>query len=338
MSVDWRGVNLGTRYLGMDLPSPIIAGASPVGREPGNIRQLEDLGAGAVVLPSIFEEQIEHEQQVFEHLTTAGIDACGEALTYFPAQPVAAIDPDRYLEIVRRAVRAVDIPVIASLNGFTSHGWVSYARNLEQAGAKAIELNIYFIPADPVMSGREVEERYIDTLRGVKRAVAIPVAVKLGPYFSSMGHLALQLDGAGADGLVLFNRFYEPDIDLAQLALVPDLELSAPQEMRLPLLWIAILAGRVRGSLAASTGVDGADQVIKYLLGGADVVMTASALLRHGVAHMRTLVDGLADWLAARSLESVAAIRGRMSYRNVVDPTAFERANYIRMLQGYRPR
>jgi dihydroorotate dehydrogenase (fumarate) len=330
-------MDLTTRYLGLSLSSPLVAGASPLSGKVDNIRRLEDLGAGAVVLPSIFEEQIEHEEQLMERLITTGIDSCPEALTYFPAPTSYQIGPGRYLELIHDAAKAVDIPVIASLNGITYQGWANYARQMEEAGADALELNIYFIPADPKMLGREVEHRYITILKAVKLAVKIPVAVKLGPYFSSLGHMAAQLVDAGADGLVLFNRFYQPDIDLAQLALLPNLELSTATEIRVPLLWIGILSGRVRTSLAASTGVESSDEVIKYLLAGADIVMTSSALLKHGVDHMKVLLDGLKSWLAARDLKTLDRIRGRLSQRNITDPTAFERANYIRVLQGYQP-
>jgi len=329
-------MDLTTRYLGLELHNPLVASAGPLNREVDNVRRLADLGAGAVVLPSIFEEQIEREQQEISDLTTTGSESYGEALTYFPAQTVYALDRRHYTDLVRRAARAVDIPVIASLNGVTNHGWVRYARQIEEAGASAIELNIYFIASDLELSGRDVEDRYLDILQAVRGTVTIPVAVKLSPYFSAMGHMCQRLDQAGADGLVLFNRFYEPDIDLVALTLSPDLELSSSYEIRLPLLWIGVLAGRLRASLAASTGVAGADEVIKYLLVGADVVMTTSSLLKHGIGHMRALLEGLEAWLAARDLDSVAAIRGRMSHRNVADPTAFERANYIKTLQAYR--
>jgi dihydroorotate dehydrogenase (fumarate) len=329
-------MNLTTRYLGLRLKNPLIVGASPLNGELDNIRRLEDLGAAAVVLPSIFEEQIEQEQQMAEHLITASANSYGEALSYFPEQVTYAINPERYIDLVRRAAEAVDIPVIASLNGVTDHGWVTYARHMEEAGASAIELNIYFIPTDIDVSGRDIEQRYLDVLTSVKRAVKIPVAVKIGPYFSALGHMAQQLDRAGADALVLFNRFYQPDIHLAQLALVCDLELSTPYEIRLPLLWIGVLSGRVKASLAASTGVEGVEEVVKYLLAGADVVMTTSSLLRHGIAHIRELLAGLESWLAARNLESLDPIRGRMSQRNVEDPAAFERANYIKVLQGWK--
>jgi dihydroorotate dehydrogenase (fumarate) len=329
-------MNLTTHYLGLELRNPLVAGAGPLTGELGNIRHLEDLGAGAVVLPSIFEEQIEYERQLIEQLTTTGADSYAEALTYFPAQAAYATDPERYLDLVRRAAEAVDIPIIASLNGCTSQGWVRYARQCELAGAHAIEVNIYFIPSDLDLSGSEVEQRYIDIVKGVKAAVKIPVAVKIGPYFSAVGHMARRLDQAGADGLVLFNRFYEPDIDLARLALVSDLELSGPYEIRLPLLWIGVLSGRLKASLAASTGVNTADEVVKYLLAGADVIMTTSSLLRHGIGHMKELLVGLETWLAARDLDSLASIRGRMSHRSIADPVAFERANYVRTLHGYK--
>lgn len=329
-------MDLTTRYLGLNLRNPLIAGAGPLTGEIDNIRRLEDLGAAAVVLPSIFKEQIEHEQQVIEHLITVGIDSHAEALTYFPAQAAYAMNPERGVALVRRAVEAVDIPIVASINAVTDLGWTDYARQIEAAGASAIELNIYFIPSDLGLSGREVEQRYIDILKAVKGTVKIPIAIKIGPYFSAVGHMARRLDQAGADGLVLFNRFYEPDIDLTRLALVSDLELSTPYEIRLPLLWIGVLSGWLKASLAASTGVDSADEVVKYLLAGADVVMTTSSLLRHGLGHIKELLNGIEAWLAARDLESLEPICGRMSHRNIVDPAAFERANYIKTLQGYK--
>jgi dihydroorotate dehydrogenase (fumarate) len=330
-------MDLTTRYLGLSLKSPLVAGASPLTGEVDNIRRLEDLGAGAVVLPSIFEEQIEQDEQLIEHMGTIGIDSYPEALTYFPGGASYRIGPERYLEVLHQAAKAIGIPIVGSLNGITDHGWVNYAGQMEQAGAAALELNIYFIPADPDMPGHKVEQRYITILKAVKQAVKIPVAVKLSPYFSAMGHMATQLVEAGADGLVLFNRFYEPDIDLGHLTLLPNLELSTAAEIRLPLLWIGVMSGRVRASLAASTGVESANEVIKYLLVGADVVMTSSALLRHGVDYMKVLLDGLKTWLAARDLDTLDRIRGRLSQRNITDPTAFARANYIRVLQGYQP-
>jgi len=329
-------MDLTTKYMGLTLRNPLIASASPLNRELTTLRALEDHGAGAVVLPSIFEEEILAEQREIE-LRVDDLSASGfaEAQTYFPTNTSNALGPERYLDLVRRARGAIDIPVIASLNGITHAGCVDYARSLEQAGASAIELNIYFIPADLAMSGRDVEQRYLDILTAVRAAVKLPIAVKLSPYFSAMGAMARALAARGANALVLFNRFYQPDIDTVALRLSLDLELSTPSEIRLPLLWIAILHGRVQASLAATTGVESANDAFKYLLAGAEAVMTTSSLLRHGVAHMRTLVDGLATLLAAREVRSIEQIRGRMSQQNVKDPTRFERANYVRMLQEY---
>lgn len=328
-------MDMTTKYLGLKLRNPLVASASPLNGKLDNIRRLEDAGAAAVVLPSIFEEQIAREEELFDALMTTGIDTYGEALTYFPAQAANALNTDRYLEVIELASAAVDIPVIGSLNGISDHGWIDYARMIEDAGAAAVELNIYFLPSDTGLSGREVEERYLGVVRAVKETVSVPVAVKISPFFSSPGNMARQLDQAGADGLVLFNRFYQPDIDLSKLALVSDLELSSSYEIRLPLLWIGVLAGQVKASLAASSGVDGGDEVIKYLLAGADVVMTTSALLKHGIAHMRILLDHLENWLSVRGVDSPDQIRGRMSHGVMEDPAAFERTNYIRILQGY---
>jgi len=328
-------MDLTTRYLGLTLKNPLIASASPIGLELGNIRQLEDSGAAAVILPSIFEEQIEQEAEEALRLTYAAADN-SEALSYFPAAAAYPIGPHQYLDLIRRARAAVDIPVIASLNGVTAAGWADYARHAEAAGASAIELNVYSVPSDLSLSGGQVEQQHFDVLRRVKDAVTVPVAMKLSPYFSAAGHLVRSLDEAGADGFVLFNRFYQPDIDLTTLQSQRDLVLSHRDEIRLPLLWIGVLAGQVRGSLAASTGVETADEVIKYLLVGADVVGTASALLRHGASYMSVLLSGLTTWLAGRDIESVSQIRGRMSRRMVGDPAAFERANYIKTLHSRR--
>jgi dihydroorotate dehydrogenase (fumarate) len=322
--------------MGLQLRNPLIASASPLTGDLGALRALEDNGAGAVVLPSLFEEEIVAERLEIERRTQVPATGFAEAQSYFPARIEGGIGPARYLDKVRRAKQAIRIPVIASLNGITDAGWVDYAKDLQQAGADAVELNIYFIPADLTLTGRDVEQRYVDVLGAVKASVSIPVAVKLVPYFSSVGAMAQLLAERGADALVLFNRFYQPDINIATLRLSMDLELSTPAEIRLPLLWIAILHGRARTSLAASTGVDSADDVLKYLLAGADTVMTTSALLRHGVGHMRTLLEGLSSLLAAREIGSLDQIRGRMSQRSVKDPTAFERANYLHVLQGFR--
>ncbi len=328
-------MDLSTKYLGLDLASPLVASASPLTLDVGNIRALEDHGAGAVVLPSIFEEQIELEAEELEHRMEWGSDSFAEALSYFPPSDAYRSGSQRYLETIRQARAAVAIPIIASLNGITDSGWLDYARDIQEAGASALELNIYTVAADPGQDAGAIERRYVDILRLVRAVVKIPVAMKLSPYFSAPAAMLRTLEAEGAAGFVLFNRFYQPDIDLGTLRLRRDLALSTPAEIRLPLLWIALMAGRTRASLAASTGVESADEVIKYLLAGADVVMTTSSLLRHGVRHMRTLHDGMTGWFAARDT-TLAAMRGKMSLRRVKDPTAFERANYIRILQSWR--
>ena len=327
-------MDLTTTYLGLRLKNPLVASASPLTRDIDSIRRLEDAGAAAVVLPSIFEEQIRHETEETERLVEKGSDSNPEATSYF-APAAHHPGPQTYLDRVHQARRAVDIPVIASLNGITDSGWLEYARLFQQAGASALELNMFFVPSDLSIDGAAVEHRHVDILRAVKREVTIPVAVKLAPYFSAVGDMVHRLKEVGADGCVLFNRFYQPDIDLASLSLRRDLELSTRSEIRLPLLWIGILAGRVRGSLAAASGVESAEEVIKFLLAGADTVMTTSALLRYGIGHMRNLVNGLKEWLDAREIATIEAIRGRLSHRHVADPTAFERANYINILQGW---
>ena len=327
-------MDLTTTYLGLRLKNPLVASASPLTRDIDSIRRLEDAGAAAVVLPSIFEEQIRHETEETERLVEKGSDSNPEAMSYF-APAAHHPGPQTYLDRVHQARRAVDIPVIASLNGITDSGWLEYARLFQQAGASALELNMFFVPSDLSIDGAAVEHRHVDILRAVKREVTIPVAVKLAPYFSAVGDMVHRLEEVGADGCVLFNRFYQPDIDLASLSLKRDLELSTRSEIRLPLLWIGILAGRVRGSLAAASGVESAEEVIKFLLAGADTVMTTSALLRYGIGHMRNLVNGLKEWLDAREIATIEAIRGRLSHRHVADPTAFERANYINILQGW---
>ena len=244
---------------------------------------------------------------------------------------------DEYLKLIRAAKKAVRIPVIASLNGVTDEGWVDTARRMQEAGAQGIELNVYYIPADLDITGREVEHRYLDVLKAVKASVDIPVAMKLSPFFSAMANMARQFDEAGADALVLFNRFYQPDFDLERLEVMPNLELSTPHEIRLPLLWIAVLYGRIRVSLAATRGVYSATEVVKYLMAGADVVMTTSAMLKHGIGHLTTLVQGLESWMASKEYESVEQMKGSMSQRNCADPSAFERGNYIKILETYRP-
>jgi dihydroorotate dehydrogenase (fumarate) len=330
-------MDLTTNYMGLTLRNPIMASASPLNTDLGNVRALEDAGAGAIVLPSIFAEQIEAEAMRHDRLSAVGAQSSPEATSYFPTPDLYKVGPDRYLELIAAARAAVSIPIIASLNAAHVASWQDYAIQLQQGGASALELNIYFVPANITMSGREVEERYLEIVRAVKRHVTIPLAVKVSPYFSSPGHMATELATAGADGLVLFNRFYQPDIDIVRLKISTDLELSRSSEMRLPLLWIALLHGRLKASLAATTGVHTADDVVKYLLAGADVVMTTSALLERGVSHMRVLVDGLTEWLERRDMENLARVRGLLSQAKIPNPEDYERANYIKILQGYAP-
>jgi dihydroorotate dehydrogenase (fumarate) len=329
--------DLRTKYMGLELPHPVIASASPLTKELDAFKRLEEAGAAAIVMFSLFEEQLRWEEASLDYLTEVSAESFPEALSYFPPADRYRVGPDRYLELVRRGSEAVGVPVIASLNGVTHEGWIDYARQIQQAGAAGLELNVYYIPSGLAETGRDVEQRYLDILKAVKEAVTIPVALKLGPFFSAMGHMAKQLDDAGADALVLFNRFYQPDFDLEARKVAPDLELSTPREIRLPLLWIAVLHGKLRASLAATTGVHSAVEIVKYLMAGADAVMTTSALLANGVPYLAKLVADLGAWMDARQYASVAEMRGSMSQERVSDPTAFQRANYIRILESYRP-
>ena len=334
-------MDLSTGYLGLTLRNPLIASASPLSNTVDGVRRLADGGVGAVVLYSLFEEQLRREAAENARLAEAGTESFAEALSYFPAEAEAEAaqdgtadepSPRRYLSLLERAAAAVDIPVIGSINGMTPGGWTSYARAMQDAGAAAIELNIYYIPGDPHITGREVEQRHIDILCRVKDAVTVPVAVKLSPHFSSAGEMALRLDEAGADGLVLFNRFLQPDIDLETLAVTPDVYLSSPAEARLPRTWISILRHYLSASLAATTGVEGPADVIKYLLAGADVVMTASALIRHGPGHAGVLLDGLSGWMARKGYPSVAGVRGMLALPAGTDRAAYEREGYVRAM------
>jgi dihydroorotate dehydrogenase (fumarate) len=331
-------MDLGTRYLGLALRNPVIASASPLSGDVGAIRQLEDSGAGAVVLPSLFEEQIRQEEQLADMLTSVGEDSSPEAGSYFPAAMKYNSGPHGYLDLIARARAAVDIPVIASLNGTTEAGWIDYARLIEQAGAAAIELNIYRFEVDTSTTGGGVDLDCVALFAAVRRQVGLPVSVKLQPYYSAFGTLARQLDKAGADGLVLFNRPYQADIDLVRLRWRNDIVLSGAGEIRLGLLWLSLLAGRLqRASLAASTGVETADEVIKYLLAGADAVMTTSALLRHGPRHLRSLIAGLETWLSARGFASVTAIKGLMRHSCADGQAEVQgRSDYIQSLLSYR--
>ena len=330
-------MSLATPYLGLKLKNPLVASASPLNAKLDNLRRLEDAGAGAIVLPSLFQEQVEHEVAANEAKTLAYGDSSPEAMTYFPpasAGPYGLV-PERYLDLVRRGTDAVGIPVIASLNGSSKAGWVEYATLIEQAGSAAIELNMYHIPADLLESGRDIEARYVDIVDAVCRATTIPVSVKLTPYLSSIGHFATTLVDHGAAGLVLFNRLLEPDIDLTAMRLTDGLELSTPEELRLPLLWTAILAGRLDASLATSSGVTSPAEVIKSILAGADAVMTTSAVLRDGVGAITTLVDGLQRWMDEREIPDLSAMRGMMTWERSRDRSVYTRANYLRILERY---
>ena len=327
-------MDLSTRYLGLALRNPLVASASPLSNTLVGMRRLADAGVGAVVMFSLFEEQLRQEAVQNARLADAGADSFAESLSYFPARTDEDTGPRRYLSLLERAAGTVGIPVIGSLNGVTSTGWSSYARAFQDAGAAAIELNIYYIAGNPRMTGREVEQRHIDILRQVKDAVTVPVAVKLSPQFSSPGEIALRLDQAGADGLVLFNRFLQPDIDPETLDVLPGADLSTPAEARLPRTWISLLRRQVRASLAATTGVEGPADVAKYLLAGADVVMTASALIRHGPQHAAVLLDGLSQWMARKGYASVGELRGTLAVPADTDQAAYERAGYVRELRA----
>ncbi len=329
-------MDLTTTYMGLKLKHPLVASASPLSKTLDGIMRMSEAGASAIVLFSLFEEQIRYENESFDYLSEAGTESFPEALTYFPVADDYRVGPDDYLDLIRRAKAAVDVPIIASLNGITNAGWTEYARDMVAAGADAIELNIYYIPADISMSGRDVEQRYVDVIRAVRGAVSVPIAVKLSPFFSSMGEMAKRFVDAGADGLVLFNRFYQPDFDLDELEVVADLELSSASEIRLPLLWIAVLHGRLACSLAATRGVQTGMEVIKYVMAGADAVMTTSALLRNGVGHLKLMLKGMTDWMEKRDYSSIEQMKGSMSQQRVADPAAFERANYIKVLQSYQ--
>ncbi len=327
-------MDLSTRYLGLALRNPLVASASPLSNTLDGVRRLAAAGVGAVVLFSLFEEQLRREAERNARLADVGADSFAESLSYFPAGTDEDTGPRRYLSLLERAAAAVDIPVIGSLNGVTRSGWTSYARAIQDAGAAAIELNICFIAGDPRMSGREVEQRHLDILCQVKDAVTVPVAVKLGSQFSSPGEIALRLDEAGADGLVLFNRFLQPDIDPETLAVAPGVDLSSPAEARLPRTWISLLCRQVGASLAATSGVEGPVDVVKYLLAGADVVMTASALIRHGPQHAAVLLDGLSEWMARKGYASVGELRGLLAVPASTNQAAYERAGYVRALRA----
>jgi len=324
-----------TTYMGMKLNSPIVVSACSLSEKTDNILKMEDSGAGAIVLFSLFEEQIKKEEAGFAGIVSQTSNSFAEARDFFPTYEYN-IGTDGYLENIRKAKERVKIPVIASLNGITNEGWIYYSRLMEQAGADAIEVNIFFIPADIEISSAEVEHRYLNIIDNIKETVKIPVAAKLNPYFSSMGNMAYRLKKAGADALVLFNRFYQPDFDINELTIKNDLIYSESNEIRLPLLWLALLYNKVNISLAATTGVQSAIEVIKFLLAGADVVMTASSLYKNGIGYLRTLNSELEDWMYRMGFEDIDSFKGRLSQQYIFDPTIYERTNYIKILGGMK--
>ncbi len=330
MSADLR-----TKYLGLELRNPIVPSASTLSSRIDNLKRLQDAGAAAVVFQSLFEEQIEHEELQLHHVLETGTNSFSEATSFLPEMDDYNTGPDEYLRHLETSKKELEIPVIGSLNGASDGGWVRYARLIQEAGADALELNVYFVAADPTMTGESVERRYIDLVAEVRSSVTIPLAVKVGPFFSSMGHMARRLVEAGADGLVLFNRFFQPDIDLETLSVDPTLHLSTSEELRLPLRWIAVLSGRIECSLAATTGVHTWEDAVKLLLAGADVTMMASALFKNGPEHVGTVLSGVQRWLDEHEYTSVEQMKGSVSQVNVADPVAFARSNYMQMLVNF---
>jgi dihydroorotate dehydrogenase (fumarate) len=329
-------IDLSTTYLGLKLRTPLVASASPLSQEIDGIRRLEDAGASAVVLYSLFEEQLQQETFELEHHLAEGTNSFSEAASFFPQPDEFRMGPEGYLNHISRAKKAVTVPIIASLNGATAGNWTRYANLIEQAGADALECNIYSIPTDPDLSSDTVEQQYLDILKAVKSAVTIPVAVKLSPFFSNMSNMAKRLDEAGANALVLFNRFYQPDINLDELEIQPNVLLSTPQALRLPLTWIGILYGRIRASLAATSGVHGPEDVVKLLMVGADVTTLCSTLLKNGIAQLQHIEEGLLEWMEKHEYESVHQMKGSMSQIRCPNPSAFERAQYMKAVKSMR--
>jgi dihydroorotate dehydrogenase (fumarate) len=324
--------DLTTTYLGLGLRNPLVAAASPLSKKVDNVRRLEDAGVSAVVMHSLFEEQITHEGHALDHFLTRGTDTYAEAIDYFPDLGHYNVGPDDYLDHIQALKQAVDIPVIASLNGISVGGWVEYAKRMQDAGADAIELNVYYIPTDASLSCLALEQSYVDLVRAISPTLRVPLSVKLSPFFTALPNVVQRVASAGAKGLVLFNRFYQPDFDLDELAVVPDLALSTSQELRLPLRWIAILYGRTPVDLAATTGIHTAEDVLKVMMAGANVAMVASCLIERGVEHARAILADLRQWMEDHEYESIAQMRGSMSQQSVAEPAAYERANYMKVL------
>ena len=330
-------MSLSTNYLGLPLKNPIVASSSPLSHTIDSIQRLEDAGASAVVMYSLFEEQITFESLYVDHYLRNNTNSYAESLDYFPEMDHYNVWPDEYLNLIRLAKESVDIPIIGSLNGVSIGGWTNYAGLIEDAGADALELNVYYVPTDVEMTGREIEGMYLDMLRQVKSAVTIPVAMKLSPYFSSVSNIAKRMVSEGASGLVFFNRFYQPDFDLESLEVAPRLVLSNSNELRLPLRWVAILYGRLLADFAITTGIHNAEDVLKGLMAGAKVTMMASELLQNGVRRIKEILRDMEIWMDEHEYESVAQMIGSMSQKNCAEPAAFERANYMKILDSYRP-
>ena len=327
-------MKLASTYMGLSLNSPIVVSACTLSERTDNIVMMEEYGAGAVVMSSLFEEQIRKEEIKLKHVMAETTYAFPEALDYFPDVEDYNVGIDEYLENIRQAKEKVDIPIIGSLNGITTQGWLDYSRLIEQAGADALEVNIFFLPGDIAMSSSEVEHRYLNIITAIRQEIKIPLAVKLNPYFSAMGNMALRMKNEGADALVLFNRFYQPDFNINEMVISTDLHYSEASEIRLPLFWIGLLYGKINISLAATTGVQSAVEVVKYLLAGADVAMTASALYKNGIPYLKTMNKELQDWMYMMGFDSISAFKGSMSRKNFSDPTAYDRSNYIKILEG----
>lgn len=329
-------MDLSTRYLGLKLKSPLVPSASPLSRDLDTIRRMEDAGAAAIVMHSLFEEQIAFESNELDHYLSYFTDAFAESLTHYPDQKSFQVGPEKYLDNIRKAKAAVSVPIIGSLNGVTNGGWISYAREIEKAGADALELNVYYIAADVATTSNKAEGLVLDALKAVKTSVKIPVAVKLSPFFSATAHMAAELAAAGADGLVLFNRFYQPDVDLENLEVVPTHMLSTSADLLLSLRWVAILYGRVATDFALTNGVHSHEDVLKGLMAGAKVTMMASELLKNGIGRLKQIEALVVRWMEEHDYESVTQMQGSMSQKNVAAPAAFERANYMRSLQGWQ--
>lgn len=328
-------IDLSTSYLGLPLKNPLVASASPLSKRIDQVRRLEDAGASAIVLYSLFEEQIMHESLELDHFLQRGTEIFSEALSYFPDLDHYNMGTQPYLDHVHAVKQAVTIPVIGSLNGISTGGWIEYARRIEQAGADALELNIYALPTDPDVTGAELEEEYVKLVREVRSSVQIPLALKLSPFFSSIPNMAKRFVEAGANGLVLFNRFYQPDFDLETLEVVPNLELSTSSDLRLPLRWIAILSGQIEADFALTSGVHTAVDVVKAMMAGASVAMLTSELLAHGIEQLTDLLASLQAWMVEHEYDSIATMKGSMNQRAVVEPAAFERANYMKALSSF---